>query len=309
MSRGNDRQAIVRDDADRAVRLEMFRRAVERDAWIIHAFALMTNHDHLLVQTPRANLSAGLRGLNSCYASYFNRRHERTGHLFQERPKAHLIEESGYFATCSRYIHLNPRKAGLVDDPIDYRWSSFPGYVDPDRGHDFVEYSSVLLELGTHEAAARATYKSFVQSAMNGSLVAPWAEAGRDGIVGSKEFEDRVRGVLDHVEHDVELPRIRKMQYRPSLDQVIAAADRLFGCVDRRVGRRCDGPGRCFAALLAREIFGYRSRDVAIALGYRNSSSVSTAIRRAQAFPQAMLADIDRLRIELLENREVRPDD
>jgi putative transposase len=98
MSRGNARQDIVLDDADRGKRLDWLRRTVETYGWRLLAFALMRNHDHLFLETPEPNLSAGMQYLNGSYTSYFNRRHRRCGHLFQGRFKGHLIEVSSHKA-------------------------------------------------------------------------------------------------------------------------------------------------------------------------------------------------------------------
>ncbi len=103
MSRGNERRPIVRDDADRQRRLDWLQRTVEIYGWRLHAFVLLTNHEHLFLETPEPNLSAGMHLLNGSYTGYFNVRHRRAGHLFQGRFKAHLIEEEGYFTEISRY--------------------------------------------------------------------------------------------------------------------------------------------------------------------------------------------------------------
>ena len=116
-SRGNARQKVFRDDRDYQRRLDWLRRAVETYGWRLHAFALMPNHDHLFVETPLANLSAGMHYLNGSYTSYFNRRHKQVGHLFQGRFKAVLIENEGHYWEVSRYIHLNPVRAGLAQRP------------------------------------------------------------------------------------------------------------------------------------------------------------------------------------------------
>ncbi len=97
ISRGNERQNIVRDDADRQSRLDWLRRTVEVYGWRLHAFVLLSSHDHLFVETPEGNLSAGMQHYNGRYTSYFNRRHRRAGHLFQGRFQGHLIEQDGYF--------------------------------------------------------------------------------------------------------------------------------------------------------------------------------------------------------------------
>ena len=102
ISRGNEQRPIVRDDGDRAKRLEWLRRTVETYGWDLHAFVLMTNHEHLFVETPEPNLSSGMQYLNGSYTSYFNRRWRRSGHLFQGRFKAHIVDSEGYFEVVSR---------------------------------------------------------------------------------------------------------------------------------------------------------------------------------------------------------------
>ncbi|MHC4446855.1 MAG: transposase, partial [Planctomycetota bacterium] len=146
MSRGNERRAIVRDDADRSERLEWLRRTVVTYGWRLHSFVLMTNHEHLFVETPEPNLSAGMRFLNGSYAGYFNRRHRRVGHLFQGRFKSHLVETSGHYSSLSRYIHLNPFVARLVTKVEAYLWSSYPGYHRATKALPWVVYECVLGE-------------------------------------------------------------------------------------------------------------------------------------------------------------------
>jgi REP element-mobilizing transposase RayT len=116
-SRGNERRAIGLDDHDRRRRLDWLRRTVTTYGLRLHAFALMTNHEHLFVETPQPNLACAMRYLNGSYTGYFNFRHDRVGHLFQGRYKAVLIESEGHYLEVSRYIHLNPVRAGLVAHP------------------------------------------------------------------------------------------------------------------------------------------------------------------------------------------------
>ena len=115
MARGNARQRIVRDDHDRERLLDDLRRTVLRCGWELLAFVFMENHLHLLLKTPRPNLARGMQQFLSSYAIWHGRRHRRVGHLFQGRYRAELIEDESYYWTVSRYIHLNPVRAGLVD--------------------------------------------------------------------------------------------------------------------------------------------------------------------------------------------------
>ena len=128
-SRGNERKKIFWDDQDRELYLARLDQIHERFHWHVHAYVLMSNHCHLLVETPMANLSRGMRQLNGVYTQEFNRRHGRVGHLFQGRFKAILVEEDNYLLEVSRYIILNPVRAGMVERPEEYRWSSYPSII------------------------------------------------------------------------------------------------------------------------------------------------------------------------------------
>jgi len=121
-SRGNERRSIFRSDTDRKAFLRFLATATSRFGWSVTAWVLMSNHIHLVVQTPEPNLSRGMQWLNGSYAAWFNHRHDRSGHLFQGRFKAFLIEKESYFAEVLRYVVLNPIRAGIVQQLETYRW-------------------------------------------------------------------------------------------------------------------------------------------------------------------------------------------
>jgi putative transposase len=285
ISRGNERKPIVRDDADREKRLDWLRRTVETYGWQLHAFVLMTNHEHLFVQTPEPNLSAGMQYLNGSYTSYFNRRHRRSGHLFQGRFKGHLIEEEGYFLEVSRYIHLNPVRARMVRRPDDYRWSSYLGYVRARRAVDWVSYDQVLGEFGRDRTAARRAYGQFVRAGVAEPPPRPFADAVGGLLLGSERFVARVRELLGEREADIAVPELRQLRPRPSLKQIIKVVADHFGHdpADWQQGRRVDNASRAMAAYLARRRFGYSAREVAVALGYRGHGGVSSAVSRIES--------------------------
>ena len=285
MSRGNERRGIVRDDADREKRLDWLRRTVETYDWRLHAFVLMNNHEHLFVQTPQANLSAGMQFLNGSYTSYFNRRYRRAGHLFQGRYKAQLVEEEGYYLEVSRYVHLNPVRARCVERPQRYRWSSYPGYHDLRRTVAWVTYGKVLGEFARDRKKARAAYRRFVSAGVAQKPASPFSQAFRGVIVGSEKFLDRVREMLCDREADAAVPELEQLRSKPSLEAIQQAVAEEFGVdgSDWAKGRRSDNASRAIVAYLARRCFGHRSKDVAAALGYSSAGGVAQAIKRIEA--------------------------
>jgi putative transposase len=285
MSRGNEKQSIVRDDIDRYKRIDWLRRTVEIYGWRLHAFTLMTNHEHLFVETPEPNLSAGMQYLGGSYTSYFNWRYKRSGHLFQGRFKAHLVQTEGYFREVSRYIHLNPVRAGMVARPQDYQWSSYPGYAQGRRTVAWVCYDRVLAEFGSDAGDARRAYDRFVQAGVNNPPPSPFAKSIGGLLVGSAEFVAKMRRILQDRPEDAGLPQLRDLQPRPELERIVAFVASHFGHdpADWREGKRVNDASRALAGYLARRRFGYSSSEVAQALGYRGNGGVSGAVVRIES--------------------------
>jgi len=145
-TRGNARQDIFLDDEDRLGFLKILQDVVARYNWVCHAYCLMSNHYHLLVETPDANLSRGMRQLNGVYTQAFNRRHDRVGHLFQGRYKAILVEKEGHLLELARYIVLNPVRAKLIRHPRDWRWSSYRATAGEEEGPKFLTVDWILSQ-------------------------------------------------------------------------------------------------------------------------------------------------------------------
>jgi REP element-mobilizing transposase RayT len=129
INRGNSLEKIFTSTRDYEKFLQYLEKAAERFALIIHTYCLMDNHYHLLIETPEPNLSMTMQWLNVSYATYFNRKQDRSGHLFQGRFKAILIDADAYLKHLSRYIHLNPVRAGIINTPRQYHWSSYPSFI------------------------------------------------------------------------------------------------------------------------------------------------------------------------------------
>jgi REP-associated tyrosine transposase len=154
IARGNERGVIVRDDHDRQAFLSIFAHTVDRSDWLCHTYCLMDNHYHLLLEVPLGNLSLGMRHLNGVYAQRFNRRYERSGHLFQARYRSILVEKNAYLLSVCRYIDLNPVRAGIVQKPEDYQWSSYRAMAGLDRAPAFLTTEWVLSQFATSRRLA-----------------------------------------------------------------------------------------------------------------------------------------------------------
>ena len=169
-SRGNRRQQIFVDDRDREFFLGMLATICARRGWSCRGYCLMSNHYHVVVETPHADLSAGMQALNGEYAHYFNFVHGAVGHLFQARFHAVLVESDPHLAELSRYLALNPVRAGLARTARDWRWSSYPAIADSRSSPEFVDVQAILVLFGPEQDRARASFVRFVE---DGELALP----------------------------------------------------------------------------------------------------------------------------------------
>ena len=157
-SRGNECRAIFRSDRDRKTFLRLLGETARRFRWSVTAYVLMTNHFHLVVQTPEPNLSRGMQWLNGRYAGWFNDVHHRAGHLFQGRFHSFLIEKETYLAEVLRYVVLNPVRARMVDRPEQYRWSSYRATAGLESAPDWLDRTAALQMFGSAGEVAEHEY-------------------------------------------------------------------------------------------------------------------------------------------------------
>ncbi len=164
-SRGNRKQPIFADDRDREQFLKILGIVVAKRRWVCHAYCLMPNHFHLVLETPEPNLSDGMRQLNGTYAQWFNRKFGLKGHLFEGRFFAVLVESDWHLLELSRYVVLNPVRAKLAHDAEGWRWSSYRAAVSAVPPPAFLTTSWVLERFGERPEKARAAFRRFVQEA------------------------------------------------------------------------------------------------------------------------------------------------
>jgi REP element-mobilizing transposase RayT len=241
-SRGNARQKVYFSDTDRALFLETLAQVVSRYGWICHAYCLMANHYHLLVETPKANLSIGMRQLNGIYTQSFNRRHRRVGHLFQGRFKAILVEKESYLLELCRYIVLNPVRVKGGAKMGAWKWSSYRATAGLASVPEFLSIGWVLEQFGKNRPAAQKRYREFVR---DGLANRPWEELKGQIYLGSDEFIER---------HSVEDKEIREIP-RAQLKAVKLTLERIFA-----------KGGETGIAQAYRE-HGYRLHEIAAHLG------------------------------------------
>ncbi|MBI3291454.1 MAG: transposase [Elusimicrobia bacterium] len=215
-SRGNEQQAIYRSDKDRRRFLDILGDVVKRYRWICHAYCLMDNHYHLLIETPLANISRGMRHLNGVYTQAFNYVHRRVGHLFQGRFRGILVEKQEHLLEVARYIVLNPVRARVCDRAEDYLWSSYNGTVGRMDCPDFLYPDWILSQFGTSERLeAQARYERFVRDGIEGN---PWEELKGQIYLGSEAF---VRSLQEYHSESEEIPRAQRNPLRIDLKTLL----------------------------------------------------------------------------------------
>jgi REP element-mobilizing transposase RayT len=289
LARGNGRQDIVQDDADRRRLVACLERAVRRSGWSLYAFVFLTNHLHLVLKTPRPNLAKGMQLFLSSYANGWARRHRHCGHLFQGRYRTELVEDETYLWVLTRYVHLNPVRAGLSATPEAWIWSSYPGYFRRRDRLDWVAYDALLAawagEFGRTDP--EASYRRFVAAGLTTPPAPPWAEARHGWLLGSERFLDRLRQRLGDQTHG-DLRRERRLLRGLDLARVIEAVCSRYG-VDRGqlAARGSRSPARAALAYLAKHHTEATRAELVPILGLSRPESVPNLSARFAALLQS----------------------
>lgn len=283
--RGWERHVIVDDDRDREKWFQLLDRVVQRFGWRVFAWVLMDNHFHLFFRTPQANLSAGMHDLNSGYATCFNRRHQRVGALYQGRFKAILVEDESYGWTLSRYIHLNPVRAKMVESPEAYRWSSYQYYARTRGAPDWLDSAGVLAEIGKSPRVARNAYRRFVEQGLDGAAQFPWEDVVGRVLLGSSEWVARMQEVLGFTESEINLPDRNRLMLRPTVEQIeVAVAAEFAVDVPRLMAKRVkNNDARSAALYLIRQLTSETTLSLAGRYGDVSQAAISKAVQRVEA--------------------------
>jgi len=195
-SRGNAKSDIYLDDTDRELFLEVLLYVVQRFGWQCHAYCLISNHYHLMIETPQANLSRGMSQLNGMFTQRFNRKHERVGHLFQGRFKSIIVDKDAYLLELSRYIVRNPMAAHMVKAAGDWTYSSYLATAGLVQKPAFLHVDWLLSQFGDSKAQAQQYYIHFVRKSGGKS---PWQSLNGPDILGSDDFREKLQANIEGI--------------------------------------------------------------------------------------------------------------
>ena len=288
MARGNGRQDIVCDDADRDRLVEYLGRATVRCSWRVYAFAVMSNHLHVVLKTPEPNLSRGMQNFLSAYANAWSRRHRFNGHVFQGRYRTELVEDESYLWTVTRYVHLNPVRARLVDHPSAWKWSSYPGYVRDRRRLEWVAHDELLAssagEFGGSGSEPARAYRRYVEAGLSQPPEWPWADAYHGWILGSQKFVARVRAMVSQEPRRDRRRESRRLQ-RISIERVSEVVCAEYGIEQSELSQRGSRhAARAAMAYLARRHTAATNGELTEILGVSRAESVPNLTRRFETW-------------------------
>jgi putative transposase len=274
MLRGNDGQDIYVDDLDRCKMCMLIQQGIERYGHRIHAFCFMSNHIHLLLQIGDIPLSTVMHNLAFRYSQFFNKRHDRIGHLFQGRFKSVLIDEDAYFKRLLRYIHMNPVRADLVAEPEAYHWSGHNTYLELDE----ITWCTTLRGLkkfSDSRSQAQSLYSAYVKKEESSESL----EKLRRGFSESDGLgSDTFRELLRKEKCQGKLPPL-------SFETILTTVATEFGiCKNQILSKgqsRQNSSARAFVAHFVKQ-FGFNTIEDVSAYMSREASSISSLISRLQ---------------------------
>jgi REP-associated tyrosine transposase len=305
MARGLERGSLFRDVGDRHSFFGLLGRITEDEGWETHAYCLMSNHYHLLIETPHGSLSRGMHMLNARYSQRFNRAHDRRGHFFEGRFRSILVQKESHLLELHRYIVLNPVRAKLADRAGDWKWSSYRATAGIDEAPVWLETDWTLSQFGRGRAAARKAFARFVAEGRDSGREIE--EIERKGYVGDQDFGKSIRRRLEGKDIPDEIPlRFRTARPEVSLDEVRRAVSKEWGVAEPALSRRRGGDEKKAAIYLARKLTREGGREIGAAFGVK-AAWVSNIVVRLDAEPESGLARrIEKVRRRLTERASGR---
>jgi len=312
--RGVERRAIFTERRERERFLERLADGVETHGVRLYMFCLMTNHAHLVLETPLANLDKFMHGLETAYTVYFNLRNDRVGHLFQGRYGADLVEGDRYLLKLTRYVHLNPvctrRTKSLPlkkrrDLLREYRWSTYRNYIGKEKPLDFVDYAPILAMTGAPKVRRRQEYRKFVETGLaetDDEFLAVMKD--RRWGIGSAAFQAWVKeqheDLIEHHDRPEDVS-FRRIGQRLPAARIIEVVTEALGIDKSELSGYHKGSlARPIAAKMLCKYAGLTQRQVAELFGLKSGAAVSIQLKRLkkaaaeQSEVRRLLEGIDR---------------
>jgi len=284
MNRGRGRQTIFHGEQYFIAFLETLKEASHRFDAIIHGYCLMTNHYHLLIETPKANLGRIMRHVNGIYTQRYNRLKQTDGPLFRGRFKSVLVDQDAYLLQLSRYIHRNPveTKKNMANNPQDYTWSSYPAYVNAVKCPEWLYREKIYKMLG-HKQKYRG-YKNYVARGVDEDLLRFYGKGNIFSVLGDRDFRESVRKEAS----ETDLEKLREvLQDRPRINELVKNIAVIYQVDEEFItrnpsGRRTSNPARAFAMYAAQEYGNKSLKEIAAAFGLGNTGSASFSIHKTR---------------------------
>jgi putative transposase len=234
-ARGNEQKRIYFNKTDYGKFREYLEGARQKYGCLLHAYVFMTNHYHMIIETPNANISKIMHFINGSYTTYINKKRDRSGHLFQGRYKAILIDRDTYLLELSRYIHLNPVRARIVEKPEEFLNSSYASYIG-NRKDDIVHHDQILKMISKNKRSAPKLYKEFVESGIGADLGNPLTKTYGGLILGEKSFiKESLSRLKEGIVSRKETSHRRLLEATYQPDAIVNAVSAFFGVDDEEV--------------------------------------------------------------------------
>jgi REP element-mobilizing transposase RayT len=225
-SRGNQREKIFWDTKDRQRLKAILERTKERYGYLLHGYVFMNNHYHLLVETPLGNIKQIMQNVNTSYTVFVNRKYNRSGHLFQGRYKGLIVDKDRYLLALSRYIHLNPVRAGAVKRAEEYRWSSYREYLYGAMEGALTDTDETLSFFSKRRAVAVRKYREFVEAGIR--VKTPLGDA-TGSILGGRAFRESVHKLIRITSDKAGIPEIKKIEKKHEIKDIIKGVADYYG--------------------------------------------------------------------------------
>jgi putative transposase len=283
MNRGANRKKIFFNNENRKYFLNLLGEITKIYGIEVHTYCLMSNHYHLIIHTPRGNLSQAMRHLNATYTQYLNRFLRKDGALFRGRYKSIIISADEYLIRLSRYIHLNPKKANIDQHTLDYQWSSYPIYINKHPSPAWLVTTEIITRF--HNNPFDISYKKYVETTDDGELDKFYEEPKFQPVLGGNCFRENIFSYIKSHSLSAGIVRADKILIPPSIETILREVSIYFDvdpsdiihCI-----RRVKNPARQVAIFICRNIGGYSLQKIGDIMGNVSIKTISSTLHRVK---------------------------